>query len=532
MNATPLNPQARATLSVSWGRALVICLVAMFALLPATPAFAQRRVKFPPAISPPPPPIKTPPTRQNSGETTSTPPGPGPAMRQTQDRSPPPPTNLSVMAKVIYGESLTYTLPDGREMKFPQWQSFENDGFNLITNTNRRLNDGNNYGYLTRALAAPDGFDPLDLPVLYMTGDYDFKFGDAEIENLRKYILGGGTIIFNAARGRDEFSASVFDQMKRVFPTKKFVKLPLDHPVYNCKYRISNVRVLVNGNEFTQAPEVYSMDIGTRAAVILIPGGMGAAWSGQPYIEGGRHLVGESAVRLGVNLMAYILGSTEYGRFLSQEFPTYDGRTQEGDTLKLAAVVYAGSWDVNPALQNTLLQGINENTKLDVDFKPRTVSFDENAIFTYPMVCMTGHYDFKLTDKELEGLREYLTRGGVLFASSAAGFKAFDIAFRREIKRAFPQGELIKIPPTHPMFMTGWNPLERVTYTEPAKRDNPSLEYPEFWGIFVTDRPIVVFTPYDVFSGVNRENNAYARGLMPNDALRASISVITYCMTN
>ena len=66
-------------------------------------------------------------------------------------------------------------------------------------------------------LASP-GFDPVDIPILYMTGDYDFTLAEAEVQNLRRFLMDGGTIIFNAARGRDDFTRSVAQQMRKVFP--------------------------------------------------------------------------------------------------------------------------------------------------------------------------------------------------------------------------------------------------------------------------------------------------------------------------
>src|SRR5262249_26789483 len=151
-------------------------------------------------------------------------------------------------------------------------------------------------------------------------------------------------------------------------------------------------------------PEIYSMDIGTRAAAILVPGGLGTAWSATEYHPQGKHIVGESAMRLGVNLVAYVLGSTEYGRFLAQEFPTYDGRTAGGDVFRYASVQYSGSWDVNPALQNNLLQGLNVNTGIDVDYTPYPVPLDAPELGNFPMLFMTGHYDFHLTPAETENL--------------------------------------------------------------------------------------------------------------------------------
>src|SRR5947209_19867803 len=99
------------------------------------------------------------------------------------------------------------------------------------------------------------------------------------------------------------------------------MRVPPDHPIFNSFYRLNDMTVLVNGVQSTQPPEVYSVDIGTRAAAILVPWGLGTALTDTPYHPGGKHLVGEKAKRLGVNLVAYMLGSTEYGKFLAQDFP-------------------------------------------------------------------------------------------------------------------------------------------------------------------------------------------------------------------
>src|SRR5262249_19095462 len=132
-------------------------------------------------------------------------------------------------------------------------------------------------------------------------------------------------------------------------------------------------------------------DIGTRAAAILVPSGLGAALSASPYHPDGTHIVGESAKRLGVNLVAYMLGCTEYGRFLAQDFPVYAGKTRNGDVLRFAAVKYTGSWDINPAIQNSLLSGVKDNTGIDVNFTPHAVALDDVQLGNFPIAFMTGH---------------------------------------------------------------------------------------------------------------------------------------------
>lgn len=506
----------------------------------------SRMVKFPPVDAPPPPRAKAPPKTKSAGEPTDVLPGFGAAMAQKQERETPPPTNLTVMYKVQYGEKLQYALPDGRIQEFDQWQSFPADASSLVQATNLRLKDGNNYQYATKALKSP-GFDPLDIPILYMTGDYDFEFTPQEVEHLRKYITEGGTIIFNAARGLDEFSAAVAREMRKLFPQKNFMRLSPDHPVFNSMYRIQNVLTLVNGVQFSQPPEVYSIDIGTRAAAILVPAGLGAAWSSGTYHPAGKHVVGEPAIRLGVNLIAYVLASTQYGRFLAQEFPVYQDRTRAGDLFRYAIVQYSGSWDVNPGLQNSVLKGLNDNTKINVDYKPNVVALDDPELGNYPLIFMTGHYNFQLTPQEVSGLAHYLQRGGLLVASAAAGFKPFDLAFRREMKKVFSnmggvhkgaagndpaKTDLIKLPPTHPLFTGGWNAMEKVAYTPYALKDDPRLEYPDFYGVFLEDRLVVLYTPYDFKGALNRESNAYSKGLDSNDALRVAINIITYALSH
>lgn len=518
--------------SNSWSRRLAllaICL-ASWSWRPDG-AQAQRKVTFPPAESPPPPPVKAPPKTEASGEDTGVLPDYGPSQRKTQTRTPPPPTNLTVMYKLEYGETLEYTHADGTVQAFEQWKSFPNDGSYLISQTNSRLADGNNYQYATRPLASP-GFDPVDIPLLFMAGDYDFVLTEAEVDNLRQFLAQGGTILFNAARGRDEFSKAAAREMRKVFPQKRFMRASLDHPIFNSRYRIQQLMTLVNGVQFMQPPEVYTLDIGTRAAAILAPVGMGAAWSGEPYHPQGKHLVGESANRLGVNLVAYVLGSTEYGRFLAQEFPVYDGHTSPGDVFRFAAVSYSGSWDVNPALQNSVLQGLKENTGIDVDYAPNALPLDDPQLGEFPLLFMTGHYDFQWTAEEVAGLRTYLERGGALVATSAAGLKPFDVAFRRELRKALPDADLIKLPPTHPLFAGGWNPVERVEYTPTALRDDPTLEHPEFYGAFLDGRLAVLYSPFDLMSGANRESNAYAKGIATDDAARIVTNIITYALSH
>ena len=63
-------------------------------------------------------------------------------------------------------------------------------------------------------------------------------------------------------------------------------------------------------------------------------------------------------------------------------------------------------------------------------------------------------------------------------------------------------------------------------------KDNPTLEYPEFYGFFVDGRLAILYSPHDLMSGLNRESNAYAKGVASDDALRIGLNIITYALSH
>jgi hypothetical protein len=90
---------------------------------------------------------------------------------------------------------------------------------------------------------------------------------------------------------------------------------------------------------------------------------------------------------------------------------------------------------------------------------PLDLASDDIFVKRPPFIWFTGHRDFKLTDKEIENLAEYLRNGGCLWGdSSVPGQRSrFDIAFRREMLRLVPPGEQwITLPPNHPIYAANY----------------------------------------------------------------------------
>ena len=60
---------------------------------------------------------------------------------------------------------------------------------------------------------------------------------EAEVPILREFLLRGGTLTFDDFHGPIEW-ANVERELKRVFPERKIIDLPKDHPVFSCFYKM------------------------------------------------------------------------------------------------------------------------------------------------------------------------------------------------------------------------------------------------------------------------------------------------------
>jgi hypothetical protein len=60
---------------------------------------------------------------------------------------------------------------------------------------------------------------------------------EAEVPILREFLLRGGALTFDDFHGPIEW-ANVERELKRVFPDRKIIDLPPDHPIFSCFYKM------------------------------------------------------------------------------------------------------------------------------------------------------------------------------------------------------------------------------------------------------------------------------------------------------
>jgi hypothetical protein len=90
-----------------------------------------------------------------------------------------------------------------------------------------------------------------DHPWLYIVEPGTMRLNDAEVRNLREFLLRGGTVTFDDFHGPIEWD-NLEREMTRVFPDRKIVDLPSSHPIFRCFYQIDEYPQIPGLGSFLQ----------------------------------------------------------------------------------------------------------------------------------------------------------------------------------------------------------------------------------------------------------------------------------------
>lgn len=148
-----------------------------------------------------------------------------------------------------------------------------------------------------------------------------------------------------------------------------------------------------------------------------------------------------------------------------------------------------GNWDSVFRVRNNIPMGALPNLlefmskesrdKIKTNYKQvEAVALDSDRIFAAkpPFIFFTGSRDFVLTEKEVANLQKYVRLGGAIWGDSSVPGRgsAFDIAFRREMKRVMPDKDkdFEVLSPNDPMF-------RRAPYFPEIKKQPAGLNYYE-----------------------------------------------------
>lgn len=156
-------------------------------------------------------------------------------------------------------------------------------------------------------------------------------------------------------------------------------------------------------------------------------------------------------------------------------------------TYQVAVLKYNGGGDyyANPTSVPNLVDFCNKNLSTNISKDVPYVDVGSKDLFNYPFVHMTGHGNVVFSNADAQNLRTYLSGGGFLHIDDNYGMDQF---IRIELKKVFPNNELIELPSNHPIFNQKYkfNGLPKIHEHD----DLPAKAY----GVFVEGKLVCLYT--------------------------------------
>ncbi|SHG60421.1 MULTISPECIES: DUF4159 domain-containing protein [Chryseolinea] len=195
--------------------------------------------------------------------------------------------------------------------------------------------------------------------------------------------------------------------------------------------------------------------------------------------------------------------------------------------MKVAKLKYngGGDWYANKTALPNLIKFSNTEIGTLLDPEEDDVEVGSRDIFLYPYIYMTGHGNVVFSDAEAANLRKYLTAGGFLHIDDNYGLDKF---IRLELKKVFPELELIELPFDHPIYH------QKFDFPKGLPKIHEHDGKPaQGFGLIYEGR-LVVFYSYECDLG-----NGWEDQRIHNDpeekrtqALRMGANILSYCFTH
>ncbi len=195
--------------------------------------------------------------------------------------------------------------------------------------------------------------------------------------------------------------------------------------------------------------------------------------------------------------------------------------------LKIAKLKYngGGDWYANKTALPNLIEFCNLELGMNLEADEDHVEVGSPDLFSYPYVYMTGHGNVVFSPQEATNLRNYLVGGGFLHIDDNYGLDKF---IRLELKKVFPELELVEIPFTHAIYHQKFdfnNGLPKI-----HEHDGKP---PQGFGLIYEGRLVAYYSfESDLGNGWEDKRIHNDPEAKRQEALRMGANIISYCFTS
>jgi hypothetical protein len=220
---------------------------------------------------------------------------------------------LCLILALVMIQASTYRLPEGTSdlrlalLKYNgggDWYSNPTALPNLTRFCNLHLGMSLNPDYATVDVGSPDLFN---YPFIHMTGHGNVVFSSGEIQNLRKYLIGGGFLHIDDNYGMDPYIRTA---MKEVFPELEWIELPFEHPIYHQTFIFKSGLPKIHEHD-KKSPQGFGLLWeGRLICFYTFECDLGDGWEDQDVHNDPKD-VREKAMQMGANIVQYAFTGAE-----------------------------------------------------------------------------------------------------------------------------------------------------------------------------------------------------------------------------
>lgn len=194
-----------------------------------------------------------------------------------------------------------------------------------------------------------------------------------------------------------------------------------------------------------------------------------------------------------------------------------------------------GGWSHDyPAADINLSTIVRELTYVDTRERPmggNVLTFDDPRLMQFPFAYVSEPDEWRVTESEAQGLREYLLKGGFVIFDDFFGYEMANL--HRQMNYVFPELSYIRLDGTEEIWDTFYRLDAPNIYLEgPGKNGNP-----DFWGLFEdNDKSKRMLSIANAHADIGDLWEWAAEGFYPldptNDAFKMGVNYIVYSLTH
>jgi hypothetical protein len=381
----------------------------------------------------------------------------------------------------------------------------------------------------------------LESPILHWSGSKAIELTGDQKRLLKDYVEQGG-FLFAEARNGNGCSGEAFERSFRALMEELFEtplrKLPPEHPVWfaEAKADLSNMP-----KDFW----LYGLETCCRTSVVFSPTSLGCRWEMyRPDGQGLRKLPEnirrecETATIIGVNVVTYATGRELKDKLDAVEVvrTTQDPKSLIRGAMRLPRLMHSGGAEETPRAIPNLMEVFKREISSQGLSESPLIAIDPRLLEEAPIVYLSGRRSFQFSEVERQHLKTFFENGGMIIGDAICGSQEFTESVHQELTTILRDASWVKVPSNHPLLTNEFQgyDIRRVSILNPGVQVGNAVQMQRYEGTPVlellmwNDRPVVVFSPYDLSCALESRQSSQCRGYPRADAARIAINMMLY----